>query len=183
MKSPLHNDSNVKWTNVSKLKAGSVDGVVIKPKVLRYERNDSSSEAEFSDGDDDASHDLLQLQTNKRIAEQPRDGGDNAVVDILQSQTDQRVREQLREVNAILPKAKEMHVIASRNKKLSDEIAALKTSYKASIEKMSKEKSKLVAQLKTAEDTIRQNEKSKLVAQLKAAEDTIRQKDQIIKEK
>ncbi len=183
LKSPLHNDSNVKWTNVSKLKASSVDGVVIKPKVLRYERNDSSSEAEFSDGDDDASFDLLQLQTSKRIAEQTRDGGDNAVVDSLQSQTDQRVREQLREVNAILPIAKEMHVIASRNKKLSDEIAALKTSYKASIEKLSKEKSKLVAQLKTAEDTIRQNEKSKLVAQLKAAEDTIRQKDQIIKEK
>jgi len=183
LKSQKHNNSNVKWTNGSKLKASSVDGVVIKPKVLRYERKDSSSEAEFSDGDDDASDDLRQLQTNKRIVKQPIDGGDNAVVDILQSQTDQRVREQLREVNAILPIAKEMHVIASRNKKLSDEIAALKTSYKASIEKLSKEKSKLVAQLKTAEDTIRQNEKSKLVAQLKTAEDTIRQKDQIIKEK
>ncbi|KAL3776456.1 hypothetical protein ACHAW5_006902 [Stephanodiscus triporus] len=177
------NDKRTSPQSEGKPKATSVDGVVIQPKVLRYERKDSSSEAEFSHGDDNASDNLQQHKTYQRILKQPSDGDVNALVDLQESQTDERIREQLREVHAILPMTKEMQNIASRNKQLSDEIAKLKTSYKASIMKLNQEKTKLVAQLKTAQDTIRQNEKSMLVAQLKTAHDAIAQKDQIIKEK
>jgi hypothetical protein len=154
-----HNDSNVKWTNESKPKASSADGVVIKPKVLRYERQDSSSEAEFSDGEDDSSDDLQQPHISRRFAEQPRDvDEDNAVVDHQQSQTDQRIREQLREINAILPIAKEIQNNVSRNRQLRDELAQLKISHQASVKKLNREKNNLATQLKAAETLVKQKD-------------------------
>jgi len=115
----------------------------MKPKILQYERNDSSSEVDFSHGDDNNSSDDELRQINRKISHL--------------SQTDQRIREQLREVQDILPSVREIQDIATR-KQLLDEIAELKTSHKASIKKLSQEKSKLVTQLKTANDTIRQKE-------------------------
>jgi myosin heavy subunit len=115
----------------------------MKPKILQYERNDSSSEVEFSHGDDNNSSDDELRQINRKISHL--------------SQTDQRIREQLREVQDILPSVREIQDIATR-KQLLDEIAELKTSHKASIKKLTQEKSKLVTQLKTANDTIRQKE-------------------------
>jgi hypothetical protein len=116
---------------------------VMKPKILRYERKGSSSEVEFSYGDDNNSSDEELRQINHQNSHL--------------SQTDQRIRQQLREVQDILPSAREIQDIATR-KQLSDEIAELKTSYKASIKKLTQEMSKLVTQLKTANDTIRQKD-------------------------
>ncbi|KAL3822297.1 hypothetical protein ACHAXA_005930, partial [Cyclostephanos tholiformis] len=153
-----HNDSNLKWTNESKPKARSTDGAVIKPKVLRYERKDSSSEAEFSDSEDDSSDDQGP-QISRRFVDQPNDVDDtNAVVDHQQSQTDQRIREQLREINDILPIAREIQNNVSRNRQLSDEIAQLKKSYQASVKKLNQEKNKLLTQLKFAEDLVKQKD-------------------------
>ncbi len=121
----------------------------MKPKILRYNS--------LTKGDDDSSKSAGTGSSSE--AEFDDDFSATRYADHLQSQTDQRILKQLEEVKAILPCAEEIQDIASR-KQLSAEIVELKKSYHVSV-----------------------REKSKLLAQLKVAEETIRQKDKVIKEK
>mmetsp|Transcript_16550 Transcript_16550/g.35758 ORF Transcript_16550/g.35758 Transcript_16550/m.35758 type:complete len:2289 (+) Transcript_16550:224-7090(+) len=156
-RSSAHDDASSKISPQSNEKTAKTSGGsgakrAIKPKVLRYEAvtksddasstsaaSDSSSEAEFSDSDDVNNDNVHHLQ---------------------QSQTDQQIMKQLREVKAMasnLPSAEEIRDIASR-KQLADEMVELKKLHKTSINKLKREKSKLVAQLNNAEEVIKQKD-------------------------
>ena len=156
--SPQTNERRSNKSTTATTASKGKDTSVCKPKILRYEavsKNDDnalasasvgpdSSEAEFSDDDEDVS------TTNHHL-----------------SQTDIRIKKQLREIKAVLPSAEEMRDMRAR-KELSDELVALKKSHKTAINKLKREKGKLATQLKNAEEVIKQKdavirEKNKLM--------------------
>ena len=166
-----HDDSSSKFSSTSTSNemqakanvAGSEAKSILKPKVLRYgalvkHPADKDEDRSVSSGDSDSSQ------------EAEFDDDDNAknASNFPQSQSEQRIMEQLLEVQEMashLPSAEEWQEMVSR-KELSDEIAELKKSHKAAIQKLQREKTKLKTQLKRAEETV--NSRDATIKQMNA---------------